>query len=1146
LDIYMKNDFDLLKTRRFFPLFLTQFLGAFNDNFFKNALVILLTFQTLKFPFVSSELAVTFAAGLFILPFFLFSSLAGQLADKYERSRLIFYVKLWEVALMILASWGFMSQNFSLLLVVLFFLGTQAAFFGPLKYAILPDHLLQTELIAGNGFIEAGTFLAILCGTIFGGTLILGYYGWLIVSVLALLISIIGCISSLYIPQSSAPSKKLKINWNIFQSTYAIVTEAFSRWDIYILIMGISWFWLVGAVYLAEFSIFAKNILHSNASVITFFFTIFSLGIGLGSLSCQKLLKQRIEATYVPLGAFIMAIFSMDLYFSSQHSLPQIADHYMTLVGFLSHWNSWRITFDLLFIALGGGIYIVPLYAILQNRSISEERARMIAANNIINALFMVLGAIISGIILALHFSVTTLFLILAIGNFFVTVYICKLLPDALVKSFVKWLLKSLYRVEVKGLEHYEAAGERVVIIANHSSFLDAALISAFLPDKLSFAVSTFVARQWWLKLLMHFIDTFPVNPSHAFSMKSLIRHVEKNHRCVIFPEGRITVTGALMKIYEGPGLVADKAKANLLPIRIEGAQYTPFSRLKGKVRIRWFPKITLTISEPVVFNIPQEIKGRNRRQYIGRELYRLMVDMLFISSPYQTTLTHALLDAVTIHGRKHQILEDIERKPISYQQLLMKSFILGRYTAQYTSFRENVGILLPNSIACVVTFFGLHFFGRVPAILNFSTGARNVGLACQTAKLKRVYTSRRFVETAKLEDMVKHITQQQVEVIYLEDLRSEISISLKLRGLMNSVFPEWVYQRNMKKETGLSSELSENPAVILFTSGSEGTPKGVVLSHQNLLANCYQIRACVDFTAQDIAFNALPLFHSFGLTAGFILPILNGIKIFLYPSPLHYRVIPELVYDTNATIFYSTDTFLTGYAKYAHSYDFYRIRYVFTGAEKLKAETRRIWMEKFGVNLFEGYGATEASPVISTNTPMQNIMGTVGRFLPGIEYRLESIPGLSEGQRLWVKGPNIMSGYLLNEKPGVLQSPIEGWYDTGDIVGIDENGFIKIFGRAKRFAKIGGEMVSLTAVETFLQESFPNYQNAVISIPDEKKGEQLLLYTTHQTLTREKVLEKARENGIPEIALPKKIKVIDEIPVLGSGKVDYIKLSQL
>jgi acyl-[acyl-carrier-protein]-phospholipid O-acyltransferase/long-chain-fatty-acid--[acyl-carrier-protein] ligase len=330
---------------------------------------------------------------------------------------------------------------------------------------------------------------------------------------------------------------------------------------------------------------------------------------------------------------------------------------------------------------------------------------------------------------------------------------------------------------------------------------------------------------------------------------------------------------------------------------------------------------------------------------------------------------------------------------------------------------------------------------------------------------------------------------------------------------------------------------------VVLFTSGSEGSPKGVALAHTNLLANREQVAARIDFNAQDIILNALPLFHSFGLTVGSLLPLLSGMRTFFYPSPLHYRIVPEMAYDVNATIMFGTNTFLAGYARFAHPYDFYSVRYVFAGAEKLKDETRRVWTDKFGVQIFEGYGTTETSPVLATNTPIDARHGTVGRFLPGIEYALDAVPGVAGG-RLSVRGPNVMLGYLKQDQPGVIQPPSTargaGWYDTGDIVSIDADGFVTISGRAKRFAKIGGEMVSLTAVEELVARAWPESQHACVCVPDSQKGEQLVLLTTKAEPARTELSARARADGMSEINIPKRIIAAAGMPLLGSGKTDY------
>lgn len=706
-------------------------------------------------------------------------------------------------------------------------------------------------------------------------------------------------------------------------------------------------------------------------------------------------------------------------------------------------------------------------------------------------------------------------------------------------KSFLKWLLLKLYKVEVNGLDNYKKAGKRVLIVANHLSFLDSVIIAVFLPEKPMFAINTNIAKRWYFKPFLSLVKSFELDPTNPMATKSIINEIKKDQKCFIFPEGRITVTGSLMKVYEGPGMIADKSGAKILPIRLDGVQYTPFSRLKGKVRRRFFPKITLTILEPRNFDIPQEIKGKKRRSLAGVKLYDLMTQMLFESSDYNKTLFSSLIDQSYIHGRKHMIAEDATRKPVNYGQFLTRCFILGAKISKKSESGEYVGILLPNMIGSVITFFAMQAHGIVPAMLNFSTGAKNLSCACKTAKIKTVYTSKKFVREGKLEHLVEVMTNANINIIYLEDVAKTVTSVDKIKGLAISYFASLYYRK-------INNRISDDSAVVLFTSGSEGTPKGVVLSHKNIQTNRYQLASRIDFGPTDIVFNALPIFHSFGLTGGTLLPLLSGIRTFFYPSPLHYRIVPELIYDSNSTIMFGTDTFLAGYARFANSYDFYSVRYVFAGAEKLKNETRKIWAEKYGVRIFEGYGATETSPAISTNTAMHNKAGTVGRLLPGIKYKIEEVKGIKDGGKLIVSGPNIMKGYLLYDNPAVLVPPENGLYDTGDIVSVDEDDYITIKGRAKRFAKIAGEMVSLTAVEGFISDLWSQNNHAVINIEDAKKGEALVLVTDNANAKREDISAYAKENGISELSVPKKIKVVESVPLLGTGKIDYVKVKDL
>ena len=703
-----------------------------------------------------------------------------------------------------------------------------------------------------------------------------------------------------------------------------------------------------------------------------------------------------------------------------------------------------------------------------------------------------------------------------------------------MLKKTLRWILARLYRVKLVGAENLALVGPRALIVANHASFLDPVLLWAFLPDDVVFGVNTHIAQAWWMRPFLRLGQSVTLDPRNPMSVKTLTHLLREDRRVVLFPEGRITVTGALMKIYDGAGLIADKAEAPVLPIRIDGAQYTPFSRMRGILRLRWFPAISLNVLPPRRLEVPPGLVGEARRSRLGSLMEDLMSEMVFATAERDRSLFQALLDARNIHGGRRVVVEDMQRKPVSYNGLVTRILALGGKLAGLSAEGEAVGVLLPGAVACVAVFFGLNSRGRVPAMLNYTVGAHGLLSACATAEIKTVVTSRRFVEIGKLDADVAQL-QTRLNVVFLEDLAAGLSPLDKLRALLGGF---WLRARQEAPGTG------DQTAVILFTSGSEGVPKGVVLSHANLLANLGQISAKIDFNAQDRVLNVLPLFHSFGLTGGTLAPLLSGMFCFLYPSPLHYKVIPEVAYDINATIMVGANTFLAAYAKYAHPYDFYSVRLVFAGAEKLMEETRRAWADKFGLRVLEGYGVTETGPVLAVNTAMHYRAGSVGRLLPGIRYQLEPVAGIAEGGRLHVAGPNIMRGYLLPTEPGKLVPPVSlfgaGWHDTGDLVTLDAEGYVFIKGRVKRFAKIGGEMVSLTAVEEIAGRLWPGHLHAALSQPDAQKGERILLVTDRPGAERAQLMEHLRQEGHSELHLPRALQIVASMPLLATGKIDY------
>ena len=1134
----------LFRTRRYLPLFIAQALGAFNDNVFRNALVILITYRLADQQGWDTGTLVALAGGLFILPFFLFSGHAGELADRHDKAAIARTVKLAEIGIALLAMLALILEWVPLMLLVLFLAGVQSTYFGPVKYAILPQHLADDELVDANAFIEIATFLAILLGTLFGGLLILTGAGAWIVGLTLIALAVIGWLAAKRIPPAPPAAEKPEKSANIIKATARLIGVIAPRRDLLGAVLAISWFWMLGAVLLAVVPPFAKTYLGGNEQVTNFFIALFTVGIATGSLTASKLLNGEISVRFAPLAALFMTLALFDLWLASRGLAPVAkGDALRSLSDFLFTWQGFRIALHFVLVSAFGGLFVVPFYAFVQHVSEEAERARVIAANNVLNALFMAAGSFLLALALKLGMALPDVFLILAAANALVAVYIIWRMPRQFLRSLGRLLFGLFYRVEVKGIENLEKAGERAVIVPNHVSFLDGPLLACYLPEDATFAVNTIVARDdTLLRLAGKVFDILTVDPTNPMATRTLIKAVQEDRKVVIFPEGRISITGALMKIYEGPGMIAHKADAPVVPVRISGAQKARFfSKLSaGKQRLRLFPKITITILPPERLEPPRrDLMGPALRKAMADRLYDVMNEAAFCTSPWRRHLLEGILEARRDHGGRRKVLEDVQRMPMSLNRVLVGAHVLGRKLADATPGEETVGVLLPTSAACLITLLGLLVTGRTPAMMNFSTGAVNMGAACKAARVKTIVTSRRFVEQGKLEEVIDFLSKQ-ARILWLEDIRERIGAFDKLRGLMLAHLG-----RTGLKLAGADLD-PDKPAVILFTSGSEGVPKGVALSHANLMANAHQVLSHIDLGASDLVFNALPMFHALGLSAGVLLPLVAGSRLFLYPSPLHYKIIPELVYDTSATVFFGTDTFLNGYARKAHPYDFYNVRYVVAGAERVKKETRELWMEKFGLRIYEGYGATETSPVISVNTPMHFRSGTVGRLLPGMRARLEPVEGIEEGGRLVVKGPNVMLGYLRADTPGVIEPPQDGWYDTGDIVKFDEDGFLIILGRAKRFAKIGGEMVSLTAVENVINSLWPDDGHAVVNVPDKKKGEKLILVTTRKDLDRKTLARAMKEAGSPELFVPREILVVDQIPVLGSGKTDYVTITAM
>ncbi len=705
-------------------------------------------------------------------------------------------------------------------------------------------------------------------------------------------------------------------------------------------------------------------------------------------------------------------------------------------------------------------------------------------------------------------------------------------------KIFVRLLIRLLFGFRSYGNESLSTPGP-VLLIPNHASWLDWLFLYATLGEDWRIVTSSITAQTSWLhRLLMVNRRTFPVDTMSPYAIREMIDYLNTGGRLVLFAEGRITRTGSLMKIYDGTGFLIHKTRARVITCYLRGATRLPFVRHTGWKK--WFPRVTAHFSPALTapgFEQYAHTIARNKTTlWLRDQLVRQQFEADLAHGPQ--TLPAAIAETAA-HIPSHIALEDATNSELAYRRLVTASDALASIWPRMLAGDAPAGVILPNINAMPVTLLSLWTAARTPAILNFTTGTSTMLQCAQIAGIRQIITSRRFLEKARLD--LAPLAGAGLELLYLEDLRPRIGLFTKLASALRNRISCGLRLRH-------APVAAETTAAILFTSGSEGVPKGVELTHRNILANLRQAIATIDITDHDRIFNALPLFHSFGLTAGLLFPLVRGCYTFLYPTPLHYRIVPTLVYDRCCTVLFGTNTFLNGYARKAHAYDFNTLRFLIAGAEKVQAATYETWARKFGIRILEGYGATECSPILSLANRMEPGAGSAGRLLPGIDYKLEPVPGVEDGGRLFVRGPNIMKGYLNPEANAEFQRS-GGWYDTGDIAFVDDERYVHIRGRMKRFAKISGEMVSLTAIEDTLAGAFPRYglrcQVAIIAVPDADKGEKLIAVTNEARLQLADIRSVLRDKGLGNLAAPRELRIVNTIPKLGTGKINHRELQQ-
>ncbi|HXV81911.1 MAG TPA: acyl-[ACP]--phospholipid O-acyltransferase [Candidatus Binatia bacterium] len=1118
---------DILKDRGFFCFFWTQFLGAFNDNFYK----IIVTLVALDIPAAAGGGAqyIPLIGGLFILPFLLFSGYAGYLADVHSKRNILVAVKVFEIFAMALGLLAFFVDRMEPMLAVVFLMGLQSSFFSPAKYGILPEMLSEKDLSRGNGLLEMSTFMAIILGTSFGGVIYeawKNHLGW--IGAVLIAIAAVGTLTSLGITRvpPSGSSKNFVIN------PLSEIRDGTKRlyWDrpLWFTVMGISYFWFLGAFIQMALPLFGKEILDLSETRIGLLWTFAAAGIGLGGLGAGRLSGDKIELGLVPLGAIGMGIFSVALFFSP----PSFA------------WSG----VSLVLMGFAAGFFAVPLNALLQHRSGREDKGRLIATNNVFNTFGVLLAsALLWALSTAFHLPADQVILILGCMTFVLTLYALYLLPDFFVR-FVLWIFThTLYRIRIVGQEHIPLRGP-ALLVSNHVSFVDAFMIGASLPRFVRFMLHREYYDLRWLNWLFRLMKSIPISANHrrdiVHALQSARKELEEGQVVCIFAEGGISRIGHLLPFKRGFEKIVQGTDCPIIPVHLDQLWGSIFSFKEGRFFWKW-PKL-LPYPVTVSFGAPLPSTAT------VHEVRQAVLELESQAFKYRRA-TQGLLHTRFIRTAKRRwfsfCMADTTGAELPFGKALIGGMLISRWLRKHATNDSMIGIVLPASVGGALANIAVALAGKVPVNLNFTAGQEGMNAAIRQCGIKTIVTSRLFLSKANVGEVPG--------MVFLEEIRESFTSTRKLWTLISALLvPSRVLERYYGK-----NQKAQDLATVIFSSGSTGTPKGVMLSYHNILANIESVCQVIHFEPSDKVMGVLPFFHSFGFSISLWLPLIVGFGAVYHPNPMDAKTIGETVQKYRATILISTPTFYAGYMRRCTAEEFASLRYVIAGAEKLREQIRNGFKEKYGLDLLEGYGCTELAPVVSVNLPdvvgdperqIGHKPGTVGHPIPGVAVKVvdpDTGQALPPGQTgmLIANGANRMIGYL--GQPELTEEALrDGWYVTGDIGSVDEDGFITITDRSSRFSKVAGEMVPHMAIEEVINTILGEAASVVTAVPDEHRGEKLIAFYSRNGIDPDELWEKLNHSDLPKYWIPKRenIHSIDSIPLLGSGKIDLKSVKRL
>lgn len=1128
--------------RGFWALMATQVQGAFSDNLFRWVIVFFLLRHAAELsgeaPTLSDTNLVTgLATVLFSVPFILFPGIFGAISDRFSKQRVAAFTKALEVGIMTLGLLALITGEAWFLWVILFLMTTQSALFSPAKYGILPEILPESRLPWGNGYLQMGTTIAIIAGTLTAGALFEALYPnnaihW--VSVILIALAVTGFLASTMItrPAPANPSRRIPF-WpygGIGPNLYIIWKD---RW-LMLTVLGWTYFWLAGALMQNNIISLGTVALALSEAQMSYLQGALALGIAVGAVAAGYMSRGKIEVGLIPLGALGLALFT----------------------GLLSI-EALGFTMVLpLFFGAGffGAIFLVPVAATLQQRAPDHAKGGIIATSNIFSSagiclagvIFLAMSRIeIGGYVIHLDIDPYLVFGIISALTVAVGIYVCILLPVFLLR-FLLWILaNTIYRVRVLGRDNIPEKGG-ALLVANHTSFLDALVILASMDRPVRFVMYQGIYEVPWVKPLAKMMNAIPITPGGGprevvQSLRSATEAIKQGDLVCIFAEGQITRTGQMLPFRKGFERIMQGVEAPIVPVHIDQIWGSIFSFADG----RFFWKLPARVPFPITVNYGKPMPS-DTNAYELRAAIQVLGTEAQATRKGEAELLHRKFVHVARRHPRRLCIADNRSGALSFFKTLVGSVVLARKLKALLGQEEMVGVLLPQGVGSTLTNIALTMMGKVVVNLNYTASAESIASSARQCGMKQVVTAKAFLEQFPV--------KVPGDAIFLEDVMKSVEKKDRLKAILPALF---MPIRRLERSLGAPRDRSSDDlATIIFSSGSEGEPKGIMLTHYNVMSNIEASIQVFPHEKWDVLVGILPFFHSFGYTGTLWVPLTQKLSAIYHPNPLEAKAIGELIHKYRGKILFSTSTFLQGLIRRCSPRQLSSLQFVVTGAEKLAPRVRDAFKEKFGVEPLEGYGTTECAPIVSVNIPdfrapgfyqKGTKRGSIGHPLPGISVRIvdpDSRQVLQNGLAgvLQVKGPNVMKGYLnLPEKTDqVLQ---DGWYETGDIATIDEDGFITITDRLARFSKIGGEMVSHTKVEEELQKVLGETDRvlAVAGVPDENKGERLVVLHTLDDDRYEELMSKLDEVNLPNLWIPKQkaFYKVDEIPVLGTGKMD-------